>query len=224
MRWIVFLQKIAPPSQVNRLMNPKSICCQVRHIYANMIHKNKNMKCLMILAGVLFIHMAFSEELVQKESAKWLAIDQDEIHDPAVTGTRIFKNPSEILSKLPHDGAGNQVNWVNALEQGYIMPYTGIREEGQPKLLDLDILKRNTDDMDLVLFPHRQHTEWLTCESCHEEIFKLKAGANKYGMFEILNGEYCGVCHGAVAFPLTECNRCHSVPRSSSQLQNKTGK
>jgi hypothetical protein len=26
-------------------------------------------------------------------------------------------------------------------------------------------------------------------------------------------GEQCGVCHGAVAFPLTVCGRCHNTPR-----------
>jgi hypothetical protein len=31
----------------------------------------------------------------------------------------------------------------------------------------------------------------------------------------VLSGEKCGLCHGAVAFPLTECNRCHSVQRDS---------
>jgi hypothetical protein len=32
-------------------------------------------------------------------------------------------------------------------------------------------------------------------------------------MNQILHGEQCGLCHGAVSFPLTECNRCHSVSR-----------
>jgi c(7)-type cytochrome triheme protein len=45
-------------------------------------------------------------------------------------------------------------------------------------------------------------------------LFKSKAGATKQlNMFQILQGEYCGVCHGAVSFPLTECKRCHSVER-----------
>jgi c(7)-type cytochrome triheme protein len=64
----------------------------------------------------------------------------------------------------------------------------------------------------MVRFPHRQHTLWLDCSMCHEELFKSKAGANQFSMLAMLNGEQCGRCHGAVSFPLTECNRCHSVP------------
>jgi hypothetical protein len=31
-------------------------------------------------------------------------------------------------------------------------------------------------------------------------------------MFNILNGEQCGRCHGAVSFPVAEqCKLCHSV-------------
>ena len=72
-----------------------------------------------------------------------------------------------------------------------------------------------TGEMPLVLFPHRPHTEWLDCSNCHDKIFVEKVGANQINMFTILSGQHCGQCHGAVAFPLTECNRCHSVPRST---------
>ena len=36
-------------------------------------------------------------------------------------------------------------------------------------------------------------------------------------MLLILAGEKCGLCHGAVAFPLTECLRCHSVQRGTPE-------
>jgi c(7)-type cytochrome triheme protein len=44
-------------------------------------------------------------------------------------------------------------------------------------------------------------------------LFKTKAGTSNVNMMQILSGEKCGLCHGAVAFPLTECQRCHSLPR-----------
>jgi c(7)-type cytochrome triheme protein len=69
--------------------------------------------------------------------------------------------------------------------------------------------------MPAVKFPHRQHTLWLDCSNCHNQLFKPQAGANVYSMTAILNGEQCGLCHGAVSFPLTECNRCHSIPNAS---------
>jgi c(7)-type cytochrome triheme protein len=78
-------------------------------------------------------------------------------------------------------------------------------------LLDLDILYPDTANMPMVLFPHRRHTEWLDCVNCHEGVFKLEAGTTPVNMFTVLMGEHCGRCHGAVAFPLTECGRCHSV-------------
>ncbi|HUS55503.1 MAG TPA: c(7)-type cytochrome triheme domain-containing protein [Thermohalobaculum sp.] len=77
-------------------------------------------------------------------------------------------------------------------------------------VLDLDIVFTETAGQPYVVFPHRQHTEWLDCANCHPAIFKAKRGANDFGMLDVLNGEYCGRCHGAVAFPLTECKRCHS--------------
>ena len=67
--------------------------------------------------------------------------------------------------------------------------------------------------MPAVRFPHRQHTEWLDCKNCHDGIFKMRTGETKISMFLILQGEQCGVCHGAVAFPLTECMRCHSISK-----------
>ena len=28
-------------------------------------------------------------------------------------------------------------------------------------------------------------------------------------MVQIFDGQYCGACHVSVAFPLTDCKRCH---------------
>jgi c(7)-type cytochrome triheme protein len=67
--------------------------------------------------------------------------------------------------------------------------------------------------MPIVRFPHRQHTLWLDCVNCHDHLFKAETGATNFSMLKILEGEQCGVCHGAVSFPLTECFRCHSVAR-----------
>ncbi|MBE9553547.1 MAG: hypothetical protein IMF05_08800, partial [Proteobacteria bacterium] len=59
-------------------------------------------------------------------------------------------------------------------------------------------------------------TEWLTCESCHPAIFPYRElgmdPSGKYGivMDQVFEGEYCGKCHGTVAFVLDSCNRCHS--------------
>jgi c(7)-type cytochrome triheme protein len=139
---------------------------------------------------------------------------RDGVHDPANPGLKLLQEPSAGLDKLPLDAVGNRVHWVKALEQGLIKPRANILPGTEVKVLDLDVLLPRTGEMPMVLFPHRQHTEWLDCSNCHEQLFKMKAGGNpKMNMFQILDGEYCGRCHGAVSFPLTECRRCHSVVR-----------
>lgn len=144
----------------------------------------------------------------------WLPLDKDGIHDPNSPAIRLLQQPGDALSKLPPDTAGNMVRWVEALEKGAINPRTNIRPETKIRVLDGDILLDLKGGMPIVRFPHRAHTLWLDCSNCHEHLFKSKAGANKISMLAILEGEQCGLCHGAVSFPLTECSRCHSVSRN----------
>jgi c(7)-type cytochrome triheme protein len=167
-----------------------------------------------LCAGLCIIHAAMAAGPVHGTARYWLPLAQDELHDPSIAALNLLQNPIAALSKLPPDGFGNQVDWVKALENGDIKPRGNIRSNSGIKVLDLNVLRKNTGEMDMVLFPHKQHTEWMACSNCHEQIFKSKAGATKFSMLDILNGEYCGRCHGAVAFPLTECKRCHNVPRS----------
>lgn len=139
---------------------------------------------------------------------------KDGLHDTANPAIKMLQEPREALAKLPPDAVGNNVRWVWALEQGLITPRSNILPETNIKVLDQDVVMPRTGEMPMVRFPHKQHTEWLDCSNCHEKLFKSKAGATTaVNMFQILQGEFCGVCHGAVAFPLTECKRCHSVDR-----------
>ena len=149
----------------------------------------------------------------------WQPLEKDGLHDPANPGIALLQQPAEALAPLPRDTAGNKVRWVAALESGAINPRTNLFPETQVRVLDQDIIISKFGSMPAVKFPHRQHTLWLDCANCHNGLFKDKIGANKFSMQAILNGEQCGVCHGAVAFPLTECNRCHSV--SNASLQRK---
>lgn len=141
-------------------------------------------------------------------------LTKDGVHDPASPAIKLLQEPAEALSKFPTDAVGNQVRWVKALELGLIAPRSNILPDTKVTVLDLDVIMPRTAEMPMVRFPHRQHTEWLDCSNCHEKLFASKAGGTKaVNMFEILQGEYCGLCHGAVSFPLTECKRCHSVER-----------
>jgi c(7)-type cytochrome triheme protein len=142
----------------------------------------------------------------------WAPLAKDGIHDPRSPAVTLKQQPAEALSVLPPDRVGNQVRWVRALEEGAINPRTSIFPETAVRLREDEIIVAKYGSMPAVVFPHRQHTLWLDCSNCHEKLFVSKAGANKLSMQRILDGEQCGLCHGAVSFPLTECLRCHSLP------------
>ena len=164
-----------------------------------------------VVALSLFLLVGFAIAIA---APVYVPLAKDGIHDPANPGLKMLQEPGEALANLPPDVVGNQVFWVKALEQGLISPRTNILTDTKVQVLDLDVILPRTGEMPMVNFPHRQHTEWLDCSNCHEKLFKSKTGATVgLNMFQILQGEYCGQCHGAVAFPLTECNRCHSVQR-----------
>ena len=166
-------------------------------------------------AIVLAILVVATGAGIAADSRKWIAPAADTIHDPDNPGTQALQKPGEALSKLPPNGAGNQVDWVRALRDGLIAPRTKLETTTHVQTLDRDILMKRTVEMPYVKFPHLAHSEWLDCSNCHEKLFRTKAGTTPVSMLAILQGEYCGRCHGAVAFPLTECNRCHSVPRNA---------
>lgn len=149
-------------------------------------------------------------------AGEWIPLAKDGIHDPRSRGTKILQQPQEALTGLTPDTAGNQVRWVQALEKGEIRPREKLFPKTVVRKLDQDIILDVKGGMPAVRFPHRQHTEWLDCVNCHDGIFKEQTGASKISMFKILQGEQCGVCHGAVAFPLTECARCHSIPKAGA--------
>lgn len=161
---------------------------------------------------VFFLGSAFG--LLAAEYS-WQSLVEDGLHDPESPAIGILQEPADALSLLPPDNAGNKVAWIRALREGYIAPRTNIFPETKIEVIDMDIIMENTGELPLVLFPHKPHTEWLDCKNCHDKIFVEKVDANPINMYAILSGNYCGQCHGAVAFPLTECNRCHSVARST---------
>jgi c(7)-type cytochrome triheme protein len=146
---------------------------------------------------------------------RWLPLVADGVHDPRGPGIGTLQQPGDALAALPPDSTGNQVRWVQALDSGAIAPRASILPGTEIRLRDQDLIVARNGSMPAVKFPHRQHTLWLDCSNCHPVPFKDKLGANRLSMMAMLNGEQCGLCHGAVSFPLTECNRCHSVPNAT---------
>lgn len=135
----------------------------------------------------------------------------DGIHDPAGIGAKTLQPPRESFGNLPAGNSGNYVDWVKALGEGKIAPrYDRVNPDADPIVMDLNIVREVKGSMPDVVYPHKQHTEWLDCSNCHPAIFIPQKGANNISMASILVGEKCGVCHGKVAFPVAECRRCHS--------------
>ncbi len=146
---------------------------------------------------------------------KWKPLKKDGIHDPANPAIKVLQEPADALSVLQVDTAGNMVDWARSLEYGFIEPRGSIEGDDKPKLRRTTVLMTNTLPMRYVRFPHKTHTQWMSCETCHDSIFIAERDANPINMGKILKGEYCGICHGAVAFPLTECDRCHNTDSST---------
>ncbi len=149
---------------------------------------------------------------------------EDGIHDPKNDGTHQLQAPRSAYENLPRANAGNRVNWVAALEEKRIAPRW---DRADPKaaglVLDFNIVREVKGSMPDVVYPHKQHTEWLDCSNCHPAIFIPQKGANQISMAAILLGEKCGVCHGKVAFPVSECRLCHSKKKDPAGSAAATG-
>ncbi len=142
---------------------------------------------------------------------------KDGIHDPDNSGTRILQPPREAFEPMPKANSGNRIDWVKALEENKINPrYDRLDPAKEPIIMDLNIVREVKGSMPDVVYPHKQHTEWLDCSNCHPAIFIPQKGANQISMASILLGEKCGVCHGKVAFPVSDCRKCHAKTKTDT--------
>jgi len=118
---------------------------------------------------------------LMKSSAEWnLPPAEDGIHDSENGGTQ--QKPKEAFESLSSSKSGNRVDWVKALENNEISPrYDRLSDEAKPIIMDLNIIREVKGSMPDVVYPHK-----------------------------LILGQKCGVCHGKVAFPVSECRKCHS--------------
>ena len=128
-----------------------------------------------------------------------------------------------IYEALPRD-EDDKVDWVEAVEQGLIAPVASAGDQDvEEKIMDLRVVIVFNDMLIKdVVFSHEVHTYWIDCKSCHPKIFVPEVAANRMTMKEIREGEYCGRCHGTVAFHTevidarnfrANCLRCHREKR-----------
>ena len=163
--------------------------------------------------------------LLKPASKRNLPPPEDGIHDPANDGTHALQPPLTAFGVLPKSLSGNRVNWVEAIAQKKINPrYDRNDPKAEPIVMDLNIVREVKGSMPDVVYPHKQHTEWLDCSNCHPAIFIPQKGANAISMASILLGEKCGVCHGKVAFPVSECRNCHSKKKEIAKVSAPVAK
>jgi c(7)-type cytochrome triheme protein len=133
-------------------------------------------------------------------------------------GKKIRKEYDYVLftEKLPRKGIGRLIDWEDAEARGLIQPIDflpGVSVKRPPLTAQKDFSILSRGWMSDIIFSHKKHALWNGCEVCHPDIFpSVKKGKLKYSMFQICDGQYCGVCHDHVAFPLNDCQRCHANP------------
>jgi len=121
----------------------------------------------------------------------------------------------QVTDRLPKERFGNGINWEKAEDEGHIrlvdfLEGVSIKRPSLAVQKDFSLTAK-VEGMPEIVFSHKKHTVWNGCELCHPEIFVgVKKGNTKYSMVEIFDGKYCGVCHSKVAFPLLDCQRCHT--------------
>jgi len=124
-------------------------------------------------------------------------------------------NFKEFVQGWPQERLGNGVDWEKAEDQGKIAPVDfieGVSIQRDELVTQKDFaLGAKVDGMPNIIFSHQKHTVWNGCELCHPEIFiGIKKGITTYSMVEIYDHKFCGACHVNVAFPLFDCQRCHT--------------
>jgi len=124
---------------------------------------------------------------------------------------------SEFAAKLPQKGLGNNIDWEEAEALRLIRPADFVKGLSikRPALKPQEdfSIKSHSSWMSDVIFSHKKHAIWNGCEVCHPEIFPaMEKSSARFSMLDIYEGQYCGVCHDKVAFPLRECQRCHVNP------------
>lgn len=137
-------------------------------------------------------------------------------HTAAVSSER-EKRFLAFVGSLPRERFGNGIDWEKAELEGKIRlsdQLEGISMKRKPLGVRDDFdLTAKLDGMPEILFSHKKHTAWSGCELCHPDLFiGVKRGTTRYSMVDLFAGRYCGACHDKVAFPQSDCQRCHTQP------------
>lgn len=132
-------------------------------------------------------------------------------HSVGKKGVRTYGYKA-FTAKFPKGEYG--VSWELAESSGVIKPVDfiegfSVRKTPIQNRKDFSI-KAGYSWVSPITFSHENHSIWNGCELCHPEIFPTaKQGTIQYSMYYNVKGRYCGACHGKVASPLNNCQKCH---------------
>jgi c(7)-type cytochrome triheme protein len=118
----------------------------------------------------------------------------------------------KALQSLPVDMFG-LVNWVEAVRQMKINPIIPDPNRADRFYDGTIIYNALNPEWGDVIFDHDLHTFHIDCDSCHPDPFPKTPGKTKILMIKIKSGKLCGKCHGKIAFPIENCERCHVLPK-----------
>lgn len=147
------------------------------------------------------------------------------LHDPASFDQEELKKTADRIGakwrpenlpggKMPLDKWGF-IDWLELKRRNVFTPLASLDKNVEEETRNGKIVFRTSSDfVDDVLFDHRIHSDWITCDTCHPEFFVPELGGNRVKMIQISKGRWCGHCHGKVSFTFANCKRCHSVPKS----------
>ncbi len=128
------------------------------------------------------------------------------------------ENFNDFVAPLPKVRFGNGVDWIAGESLGLVKLVDSLDGTSSKRKLFKNpgdsVIAPQVKGMPDIIFSHEKHGVWNGCELCHPEVFPSveKNKAAVYSMNEIFDGKYCGACHGKVAFPMVECQRCHAKP------------
>jgi len=120
------------------------------------------------------------------------------------------------LASLPHERSGNRIDWSLALKEKAISPSRFLKVKPPPGMVfeKALLLEAEWERVPPAFFPHKTHTAWLECSNCHPDIFSVQKKSTKHFEMKMnIAGEFCGVCHMTVAFPMSNCKGCHPAIR-----------
>jgi len=128
----------------------------------------------------------------------------------------------KLAARLPRTSSGNRIDWVEALNRGLINPKTALLDTepamGLPAALEKPLHLGTSEPRSAAIFAHRTHVDRLDCANCHPDIFNIQQkGTVAFSMDKNMYGWFCGTCHLRVAFPMTDCHRCHPGMKSGNR-------